>query len=91
MVSSVWATRKETSLTGVKFMIVEILETLSDLEDSDKIDRRKKRKVVVAADLVGAGIGEKVLVSRGSSARQIEGLQETPVDMAIIGIIDEER
>ncbi|ABO49835.1 Ethanolamine utilization protein EutN/carboxysome structural protein Ccml [Desulforamulus reducens MI-1] len=91
VVSSVWATRKETSLTGVKFMIVEILETLSDLEDSDKIDRRKKRKVVVAADLVGAGIGEKVLVSRGSSARQIEGLQETPVDMAIIGIIDEER
>lgn len=91
VVSSVWSTRKESSLTGIKFMIVEILETLSDLEDGDKTDRRKKRKVVVAADLVGAGIGDKVLISRGSSARQIEELRDKPIDMTIIGIIDEER
>lgn len=71
-------------------MIAEILDTFSDVEEEDK-SRRKKRKIIVAADLVGAGIGEKVLISGGSSARHIEELQKTPIDAAIIGIIDEKE
>lgn len=90
VVSSVWSTRKEESLTGTKFMIVEILETMDDLKMEDKKGRRKMRRVMVAADLVGAGIGEKVLVTSGSSARRAQELQNTPIDAAIIGIIDEE-
>lgn len=90
VVSNVWSTRKEESLTGSKFMIVEILETMEELNDDHK-GRRKKLKVLVAADLVGAGIGDKVLVTRGSSARRAQQLQDMPVDAAIIGIIDEER
>ncbi len=42
----------------------------------------------VALDYVGAGIGEWVLVSRGSAARQIPGSQDCPSDAAIVGIID---
>jgi len=90
VVSNVWSTRKEESLRGTKFMIVEILETLDDLATDDNKGRRKKRKVMVAADLVGAGIGEKVLVTGGSSARRIQELENAPIDAAIIGIIDEE-
>lgn len=43
--------------------------------------------VVIAADLVGAGQGERVLLAFGGAARQLgAGL---PLDAAIVGIIDE--
>ena len=43
----------------------------------------------VAIDNVGAGIGETVLVARGSAARIGCDLQDAPVDAAIVGIVDE--
>ena len=43
-------------------------------------------KKVVAADLVGAGIGDRVLVTTGSSARA--GNPELPCDAAVVGILD---
>ena len=42
----------------------------------------------VAADLVGAGIGDRVLVTTGSSARA--GQPDLPCDAAIVAILDEE-
>ncbi len=81
VVDNVWSTRKDESLTGMKFMIVEIIE---GPEESGG-------RLMVAVDQIGAGIGEKVLVARGSAARQMQGLQGTPVDAAIIGIVDEDR
>ena len=42
----------------------------------------------VAVDCVGAGIGEPVLVTTGSSARKALKNQDSPVDAAIVGIID---
>ncbi|MGI8565656.1 MAG: EutN/CcmL family microcompartment protein, partial [Pyrinomonadaceae bacterium] len=39
-------------------------------------------------DTVGAGFHERVLVVAGSSARLAEGLKDTPVDAAIVGVID---
>jgi ethanolamine utilization protein EutN len=39
-------------------------------------------------DVVGAGIGEKVLVVSGSTARKALGRDDVPADMAIVGIID---
>ena len=47
-----------------------------------------KEKTYVAADVVGAGIGELVLVVSGSTARQAFGRDDVPADMAIVGIID---
>lgn len=74
----VWATKKEESLEGLKFMIVRDLST-DGVADKD---------CYVAADMVGAGIGEKVLVVSGSTARRAVGEDERPVDAAIVGIID---
>jgi carbon dioxide concentrating mechanism protein CcmL len=45
-------------------------------------------KYEVAADQVGAGIDEWVLVSRGSAARQIAGNEIRPLDALVVGIID---
>jgi microcompartment protein CcmK/EutM len=43
---------------------------------------------IVALDLVGAGIGEVVLISQGSSARQTDTTFKKPVDAVIVGIVD---
>jgi ethanolamine utilization protein EutN len=81
VVSNVWATRKDPALTGVKLMIVEIMET----------NKKAVASTIVAADLIGAGIGEKVIITEGSSARQMGGFGDAPVDAVIVGIIDEEK
>lgn len=76
VVGSVVATRKNEGLLGSKFMIVEPLETMSH---SGRI---------VAVDNVGAGIGEVVLVATGSAARVGIGMDNAPIDAAIVGIVD---
>lgn len=42
----------------------------------------------LAVDLVGAGEGELVIVSQGSSARVATGQNSSPTDAAIVGILD---
>ena len=73
VIGHVWATKKESSLEGLKLMVVQLEET---------------KTTHVAADIVGAGIGERVLVVSGSTARSIFKGGNVPVDMAIVGIID---
>lgn len=48
---------------------------------------RSEGTELIAADLVGAGAGERVILSFGSAARL--GQETVPVDAAIIGILDE--
>ena len=50
--------------------------------------RKKERQYFVAADVVGAGIGEQVLTVSGSTARKAFGRDTVPVDAAIVAIID---
>ncbi len=45
-------------------------------------------KYEVAADTVGAGVDEWVLVSRGSAARQVLGNEQRPLDAVVVAIID---
>ncbi|MBE9177740.1 EutN/CcmL family microcompartment protein [Oculatella sp. LEGE 06141] len=75
---TVVSTQKEPSLTGVKFLLVQLLD-----EEGQPLP-----KYEVAADTVGAGIDEWVLVSRGSAARQVAGSESRPLDALIVGIID---
>ncbi len=77
---NVWATRKEASLNGLKLMVVQRLDAMSGGESGNSF---------VAVDCVGAGIGERVLVVFGSSARKALDNAQSPVDAAIIGILDE--
>ena len=78
VVGHVWATKKEESLSGMKLMIVQKSDETGSTAD----------EVFVAADVVGAGIGERVLIVSGSTARKAFGKDELPVDAAIVGIID---
>lgn len=57
----------------------------------DMIDAEGKPEgnIFVAADTIGAGNGEWVLLVEGSSARKAGGNANFPVDMAIVGIVDE--
>lgn len=77
VVGHVWATKKEESLSGLKLMVIR-----------EEQPGRRAAKEYVAADLVGAGIGERVLVVSGSTARRASGGDERMVDSAIVGIID---
>ena len=75
VIGHVWATKKEENLEGLKLMVVREEETA-------------KKSILVAADVVGAGIGERVLVVSGSTARKVFGRDDVPADLAIVGIID---
>lgn len=79
VIGNVWATRKEEGLSGMKLMVVRRLDACTN-EELDTL---------VAVDFIGAGIGDRVLVSSGSSARYTGSSTDTPVDATIIGIIDE--
>ncbi|WP_311491528.1 EutN/CcmL family microcompartment protein [uncultured Anaerococcus sp.] len=81
LIGNVWATRKYEALEGMKFMLVEVL------------DNNKEKKQLVAVDTIGAGIGDRVLISQGSSARRIleqSDEQRIPIDAVIVAIIDDD-
>lgn len=45
---------------------------------------------IIAADTVGAGAGETVLIiDEGNSARQVVGLEVAPIRAIVVGIVDE--
>jgi len=78
VIGTVWATRKDEALVGMKFLIVRELE----------LDGTPTEAFVVAADSVGAGEGETVLVAQGSSGRQTAITNGKPVDAVIMAIVD---
>lgn len=78
VVGSVVSTRKSEKLVGSKFMIVQPAGNMSDSKEK-----------LVAVDTIGAGIGEMVLVATGSAARIGCNMDNSPVDAAIVGIIDD--
>jgi ethanolamine utilization protein EutN len=75
---SVVATIKTERLTGRKLLILNVVGP----------DAKPTNNYVVAVDSVGAGVGEVVLVCRGSSARQSADLTTVPTDASIIAIVD---
>lgn len=79
LLGSLWATRKYDELNGMKLMRVEVLEGI------------EQGRQLVCVDTIGAGIGERVLVSCGSAAYHFikdEFGKNAPVDAVIVGIID---
>jgi len=78
VVGSVVATRKEESLTGLRLLLVRPVDE----------EGREGATVLVAADAVGAGPGELVLVASGSSARQTLATDKRPVDAVVMAIVD---
>ena len=72
------ATRKDPRLEGKKLLIVRHVSP----------DGKDEAGYVVSVDTVGAGFRETVLTVAGSSARMATGCKDTPVDNAIVGIVD---
>ena len=71
------STRKQESLVGSKFMEVEIMK-----------NGELTGEYIIAIDSVGAGIGETVLITTGSSARLALVNKQAPTDAVIVGIVD---
>ncbi len=78
IVGSVVSTVKHGSLHAGKLLLVKYADTKGVDEGV----------TFIAVDTVGAGEGELVMVSIGSSAREALNLKNSPVDAAIVGIID---
>ena len=81
---SVVATKKDPSMDGRKLLLLR--PQLVDEKDPTKF--RPGVNTIVGVDSVGAGIGEMVLFTQGSSARLAPGMKDAPVDAVIIGIVD---
>jgi microcompartment protein CcmK/EutM len=79
VVGTLVATRKEESLEGLKFLVLKQL----DMEGKEAAGYR------VAADAVGAGLGEIVLYATGSAARQTKYTHQRPCDGVIMAIVDQ--
>ena len=79
VIGTVVATRKDSRLEGKKLLIVRTISP----------DGKDEAGYVVAVDTVSAGFRETVLIVAGSSARMADGCKDTPVDSAIVGIVDE--
>jgi microcompartment protein CcmK/EutM len=79
IIGSVVATRKDPRLEGKKLLICRPVDPNGNDENG----------YIIAVDTVDAGFREDVLIVQGSSARMAEGCKDTPVDAAIVGIVDE--
>jgi len=78
VVGTLVATRKEPTLDGLKFLVLKQLD----------IEGQETGAYRVAADAVGAGLGEVVLYATGSSARQTKLTDRRPCDAVIMAIVD---
>lgn len=78
VIGTVVSTKKVDPLRSVKLLLVEPVRPGGEPSGN----------VLVAADAVGAGTGETVLIAQGSSARLTEVSQDRPVDAVIMGIVD---
>jgi microcompartment protein CcmK/EutM len=84
---SVVATQKAATMTGHKLLIVEPY----------RIDEKSRTKLVstgrtfIAVDTLGAGEGQFVLITQGSSARMTPETKSLPIDAVIIGLVDAVR
>ena len=79
VIGEVVATQKHSSHEGQKLLVVQPLE----------LDGTNRGDAVVAVDAVDAGAGDRVLlILEGFSAMTSVGRPESPIDMAVIGILD---
>jgi microcompartment protein CcmK/EutM len=91
-------TQKDPSMRGRKLLIVEPLKvdyddpasaanSATDANGSGRFGTTGR--AIVAMDTLGAGEGQLVLITQGSSARLAEGCNKVPTDAVVIGIVDE--
>ena len=83
VIGEVWATRKVDDLAGKRLLVVEALDERRD-------PASPKVTPVVAADPLGADLGEHVVVAFGKAARvACGGDGDFAFEAAIVGIVDD--
>lgn len=82
VIGNIWATRKEEQLAGLKLLVIQPINLLND---------QPVEYPIIAADIIGAGVGEKVIYVGGSSARSAAGSRDVPVDATVVGIVDDQE
>ncbi|QXT63272.1 MULTISPECIES: EutN/CcmL family microcompartment protein [Tessaracoccus] len=78
VIGNVVSTSKDPRLVGFKLMLTRRLDESGALTGTPE----------VCVDTVGAGNGETVIVTKGSSARFAADRKEAPIDSTIVGIVD---
>ncbi len=78
VVGNVVVTPKDAQLTGLTLLVVQPLTP----------DRQPAGRPLVAADAVGAGVGEEVMIVRGREASFPFHPALPPVDAGIVGVVD---
>ena len=78
IVGTVVATRKDPRLVSSKLLLARAVDPKGKAEGN----------YLVAIDTVDAGVGDTVLIVRGSSARLAVGMKDVPVDAAVVGVVD---
>ncbi len=81
---SVVATQKVDSMVGHKLLVVEPYRV--DTDDRSRL--KSTGRTFVTVDTLGAGVGEYVLLTQGSSARLTPETKQLPIDTVVIGIVD---
>ena len=81
---AVVSTQKVDSMVGFKLLVVEPYR----LEGKDRKSLETTGRTFVAVDTLGAGVGEFVLITQGSSARLTPETKNMPIDTVIVGIVD---
>ena len=78
VIGTVVSTRKDDGLVGFKLLVLQVEDPQSG----------KDAQRLIAVDSVGAGVGERVLVTLGGAARVIGTTVDAPTDATIVGIVD---
>ena len=81
---SLVSTQKVDSMVGYKLLIVEPYR----IEAKDRKSLSTTGRTFVAVDTLGAGLGDFVLITQGSSARLTPETKNMPIDTVIVGIVD---
>jgi ethanolamine utilization protein EutN len=79
VVGEVWATRKHPGLDGKKLLLIAPYLWYAPAAEVGHL---------VAADPVGAGVGEDVVVCLGDPARRQLGSTNLPVEATVAAIVD---
>ncbi len=81
---SLVATQKVASMVGYKLLVVEPFR----LETKERRTLVTTGRTFIAVDTLGAGEGEFVLITQGSSARLTPETKNLPIDTVVVGIVD---
>ena len=78
VVGQLWSTKKVENLKSLRFLLIR----------PENLDKEPNTSIVVVADILGAGVGEKVMIAYGRAARLAIGNEDVSIEAAVVGIID---